>query len=99
MKDFLVPVRCAGLDSCCALRATTPEARGARRMWAAMRGDAWGRTTVIVARVAVVLVLLIVADRRRLTEYGAIAVRVAAETPAVHAEILASLITRTEVRT
>lgn len=98
MKDILIPTMCACLFLLSAIREATPESRSARQMWAAICLAGGARTVFTIARVAVVVVLLILAEVCRLAGYGVQAVRIVVEAFAVHAEVLGSLVTRTEVR-
>jgi hypothetical protein len=67
-------------------------------MWAAIRRAGGARTVFTVARVAVVVVLLILVELCHLASHGLKAVRITVQALAVHAEILGSLVTRTEVK-
>lgn len=98
MKDILIPTLCACLFLLCAIREATPNARSARQMWAAIRRAGGARTVFTVARLAMVVVLLILVELCRLASYGLQAVRIVVEALAVHVEILGSLVTRTEVK-
>ncbi|MFC4114193.1 hypothetical protein [Nonomuraea zeae] len=98
MTTFLIPGMCVGVFLLCVTREASADARSAGQMWATMRRAGWGRTAFTVARVAVVVVLLILADLCRLAGHAVAGARVVIEALAVHAEILGSLVTRTEVR-
>ncbi|MGW5688878.1 hypothetical protein [Nonomuraea sp. NPDC003754] len=98
MTSFLVPAVGVCVLLLCATREASADARSAGQMWAAVRRAGWGRTAVTVARVAVVVVLLILADVCRLAGHAVNGVRIVIEALAVHAEILGALVTRTEVR-
>ena len=98
MKDLLIPAMLVSLLLLWATCEATPAARSARQMWTAVRRTGCARTAFTVARVAVVVVLLILADLCRLAGHDVKAVRVVAKALAVHAEILGAVITRAEVR-
>ncbi|MBN6058300.1 hypothetical protein JYK22_40645, partial [Nonomuraea sp. RK-328] len=98
MTNILIPAMCVCAFLLCAAREADADARSAGQMWAAMRRAGWGRTAFTAARVAVVVVLLVLVDVCRLAEHAVNGARVVVEALAVHAEILGSLITRTEVR-
>ncbi|MEV0351510.1 hypothetical protein AB0H88_37540 [Nonomuraea sp. NPDC050680] len=98
MTTILIPAIGMSLFLLCATREATPDSRSVGQMCAAIRRAGWGRTAFTVARVAVVVVLLILSDVCRLVGQTVMAVRIVAEALAVHAEILGALVTRTEVR-
>ncbi|TMR99103.1 hypothetical protein [Nonomuraea basaltis] len=98
MTTFLIPAMGVGVFLLCATREASADARTVGQMWAVIRRAGWSRTAFTAARVAVVLVLLIFADVCRLVGHAVAGARVVVEALAVHAEILGSLVTRTEVR-
>ncbi|MET9241196.1 hypothetical protein [Nonomuraea sp. NPDC003709] len=98
MKDILIPTLWTCLFLLCAIHEATPNARSVRQMWTAIRHAGGARTVFTVARVAVVVVLLILVELCRLASYGLQAVRIVVEALAVHVEILGSLVARTEVK-
>ncbi|MEV4577067.1 hypothetical protein AB0K16_27875 [Nonomuraea jabiensis] len=98
MTSFLIPAMGVFVFLLCATREAGADARSAGQMWAAMRRAGWGRTAFTAVRVFVVVVLLILADLCRLAGHAVAGTRVVVEALAVHAEILGSLVTRTEVR-
>ncbi|MGW0194255.1 hypothetical protein [Nonomuraea sp. NPDC003201] len=97
MKDILIHTICACLFLLCAIREATPNAQSPRQMWAAIRRAGGARTVFTMARLAVVVVLLILVELCHLAGHCLKAVRMTVEALAVHAEILGSLVTRTEV--
>jgi acid phosphatase family membrane protein YuiD len=98
MTGLLIPVICLFSFLLCPTREAAAGAQTAGQMWVAARRAGWGHTSFITARIVVVVVLLILADVRRLAGHAVKAVRIFVEALAVHAEILGSLVTRTEVR-
>lgn len=98
MKDMLIPAVCACLFLLCAVREAPPNARSATQMWAAIRRVGGARTVFAVARVAVVVVLLIPVELCHLVSQGLKAVQIIIQVLSIHAEILGSLVTRTEVK-
>ncbi|QFY11510.1 hypothetical protein GBF35_37425 [Nonomuraea phyllanthi] len=98
MTSFLIPTVGVFVFLLCAAREADADARSAGQMWAALRRAGWRRTVFTAVRVFVVVVLLILADLCRLVGHAVAAMRVVVEALAVHAEILGSLVTRTEVR-
>ncbi|MFG6193402.1 hypothetical protein [Nonomuraea sp. JJY05] len=98
MTSFLIPVMGVFVFLLCTTREADADARSVGQMWAAMRRAGWGRTAFTAVRVAVVVVLLILADLCCFIGHAVAGTRVVVEALAVHAEILGSLVTRTEVR-
>ncbi|WP_169789012.1 hypothetical protein [Nonomuraea candida] len=98
MTSFLIPAMGVFVFLLCATREADADARSAGQMWVAMRRAGWARTAFTVARVAVVVVLLVLAEVCRLVGHAVAGTRVVVEALAVHAEILGSLVTWTEVR-
>jgi hypothetical protein len=91
MTGLLISVICLFSFLQCPTRETTAGARAAGQIWAVARRVGWGRTLFMAVRVAG-------ADVRRLAGHAVKAVWIFVEALAVHAEILGSLVTRTEVR-